>query len=216
MVMLLIVANLGRIPVLSTGDHEAPLLVNDLCVACILAAGAIAIMRGRSLRLDRAATAAIAFAAVGGISAALAIPRFGLAPGEVLVSVAYLVRWLMYFGIYVVAINGLAARDVRPVWHAVETMLLVFAAFGVLQSAFLPGFAQLVYPTSRLFDDWDPQGHRLVSTVLEPNIAGAMLLIGLITQLSLLAAGARVARWKPLLLFTALVLTLSRSAVLGL
>jgi O-antigen ligase len=95
-------------------------------------------------------------------------------------------------------------------------MLLIFAAFGVVQAAFLPGFAQLVYPESRAYLDWDIQGHRLVSTVLEPNIAAAMLLVGLLVQLAQLSVGVRVARWRPLLLFVALVLTLSRSGALGL
>jgi O-antigen ligase len=52
--------------------------------------------------------------------------------------------------------------------------------------------------------------------VLEPNIAAMMILIPLLVELAQLSVGAVVARWKPLLLLSALVLTLSRSGVIGL
>jgi len=216
MILLMIVANLGRIPVLSAEDRETPLLVNDLFVACVVAVGVVVSLRTRSLRLDSVALLALAFAAVGGGSAILAVPRFGLGGFELLVSLAYLARWLLYFAIYVVVVNAIRIDDVGPVWNAAENMLLVFAAFGIIQAAFLPRFAQLVYPTSRPYYDWDIQGNRLVSTILEPNIAGAMLLIAFLVCLARLATGAPVARWKLLLFFTALVLTLSRSSALGL
>ena len=54
---------------------------------------------------------------------------------------------------------------------------LAFAGFGIVQSAFLPNFAQRIYPDARLYLDWDPQGHRLVSTFLDPNFAGAFILL---------------------------------------
>jgi hypothetical protein len=94
--------------------------------------------------------------------------------------------------------------------------MLVFAAFGIVQSLFLPHFAQLVYPDSRVGVDWDEQGHRLVSTILDPNVAGAMIILVLLVQLAQLSAGERIAMWKPTLLFAALVATLSRSSFLGL
>ena len=47
-VALLIVANLGRVPLLSTGDREAPLLLNDLCMMVIVGLGAVAGVTGRS------------------------------------------------------------------------------------------------------------------------------------------------------------------------
>jgi O-antigen ligase len=64
--------------------------------------------------------------------------------------------------------------------------------------------------------DWDEQGNRLVSTVLEPNIAGGMIVLTLLVQLALLAGGERVALWKPFLIFSAQVATLSRSSFVAL
>jgi len=114
-----------------------------------------------------------------------------------------------------VVVNTVRARDAEAVWRALETAVLLFAAFGVFQSAFLPDFAQTVYPDSRRYLDWDPQGHRLVSTFLDPNFAGAFIAIGLLVSLSRLAAGASVASWKLILLTLAMLLTASRSSILA-
>lgn len=215
-IALLFVANLGRIPVLSTGDREAPLLVNDLCVAAFVAAGLLASLTRRSFRIDGVGLAALGFAAIGGASALLAVNRFGLTSFQLLVSLAYLARWLLYFALYLLMVNVLRARDVAAVWRTLESTMLAIAGFGIVQSIVLPGFAQRVYPGSRPVLDWDIQGHRLVSTILEPNIAGAMLMSILLVELAQISVGARVPRWKPLVMFTALVLTLSRSAFAGL
>jgi hypothetical protein len=214
--LLLVIGQLGRIPVLSTGTSEAPLLVNDLCLLAVIAVTAISALAARSFRVDSIGGLALAFAAIGLVSALMAGPRFGLSSLELLVSVAYLARWLVYFAVYLVVINVVRGDDILPVWRTLETTMLIFAAFGIVQSIFLPHFAQLVYPDSRVFIDWDEQGHRLVSTVLEPNIAGSMIMLVLLIQIAQLAAGDRVSMWKPLLMFAALVATLSRSSFLGL
>ena len=214
--MLMIVGQLGRIPVLAVGSSEAPLLVNDLWVLTVLAVGALSAMMSRSFKIDVVGGVALAFALLGGVMAIAAIPRFGLTGMQLVVSLAYLARWLVYFGVYLVVINIVRFDDVMSVWHTLEAMMLAFAVFGILQAIFLPHFAQLVYADSRVGIDWDDQGHRLVSTMLEPNIAGAMIMLVLLIQLAQLSAGERVALWKPTVLFGALVATLSRSSFLGL
>jgi O-antigen ligase len=94
-------------------------------------------------------------------------------------------------------------------------VILVFALFGIVQSAFLPGFAQLVYPDSEVYIDWDLQGHRLVSSFLDPNFAGAFVCIGLLCAIARLTCGERVAGWRIGVLATALLLTASRSSILA-
>lgn len=213
----MIIGQLGRIPVLPVGNTaEAPVLVNDLWVLALLGVGVMASMYARSLKFDGVAGLALLFAALGGLMALLAIPRFGLSSMDAIVSLAYLARWLAYFGIYLVVINDVRPSDAMHVWRSLETMMLVFAAFGLVQAAFIPHFAQVVYPESRVGVDWDEQGHRLVSTVLEPNIAGAMIILVLLVQLAQLSAGERIPLWKPTVLFAALAATLSRSSFLGL
>jgi hypothetical protein len=216
LILLLLTANLGRIPVVSAGESSAPLLVNDIAVALVVLLGLVAGIATRSFRIDRPGLITLVFAAIGASSAFATARAYGFAPFELALSLAYLARWMLYFGVYLALINLVKQRDVNGVWSAVETALLIFAGFGVVQALFLPGFAQLVYPDSRAYLDWDIQGHRLVSSVLEPNIAAAMLLIGLLVQLAQISVGVRVPRWRPVLLLVALVLTLSRSGALGL
>jgi len=215
-ILLLFIGQLGRIPLLATGTRDAPLLVNDLCIIVVLAvAGLVALHRG-SFRIDAVGMLMIVFAVIGFTTALLAVPRFGLSGLDLLVSLAYLARWLVYFGLYLVVVNFVKERDVGTVWRTIEAMMLAFAVFGIVQAIFLPHFAQLVYPDSRVYIDWDEQGHRLVSTVLEPNIAGSMIVYVLLIQCARLSTGVRVPLWKPLIMLAALVATLSRSSFLGL
>lgn len=215
-ILLLIIGQLGRIPVLSTGTNEAPLLVNDIGLLALLAVTFVSALAARSFRVDVVGGLMLAFATVGFVSALFAVPRFGLSGLALMVSLAYLARWCVYFLVYLVVINIVRADDVPGVWRSLETMMLIFAAFGIIQSIFIPHFAQVVYPDSRVYVDWDEQGHRLVSTMLEPNIAGSMLMLMLLVNVAQLSGGERVPIWKPLLFFAALVATLSRSSFLGL
>jgi O-antigen ligase len=215
-VALLIVANLAIIPVFSMGAKDAPIFFNDFLVGALFVAGALAALRARRLLLDPPAIAALAFAGVAALSTALAVPRFGLTGFEFMASIAYLARWLVYFGIYLIVINFVRYRDVERLWRTFESMVLVFAAFGILQSIFLPGFAQIVYPESAIGLDWDHQGRRLVSTFLDPNFAGALILMPLLVLVARLSFGAPVARWKLILLIAALLLTVSRSSFVAL
>lgn len=215
-ILLLFVANLGRVPVLSTGDREAPLLLNDLCVMFIAGLGLLSAMAARSFRLDRVSLLALLFAAVGAYSAVLAVPRYGLDGRQLFISLAYLARWLVYFSVYTVVINIVRAEDASLLWLSLEQAIVAIAAFGLLQAMFIPHFAQVVYPESRVAVDFDEQGNRLVSTILEPNMAGAMIMLVLLVQLARFARGVHVPTWKPVLLFAALVATLSRSSMLAL
>jgi hypothetical protein len=209
-IVLLLVGNLGRVPVFSVGVKDTPVMLNDMMVGLVLAGATIVAFRTRQVQLDRAVVLALMFCSVGFLSALLAVPKFGLTIPEFVVSIAYLARWAAYFGIYLVVINFATAGDVRRVWTVTERVILAFATFGIFQSLFLPGFAQRVHP-----GEWDIQGHRLVSTFLDPNFAGALIAIGLLVLLAQMSFGVPVPMWKPILLSAALILTISRSSVLA-
>ena len=213
--VLMVVANLGRIPLVSTEDRSIAISVNELCLAAILATGLIAVVQQRRARLDRVAIAALIFIGIGAGSAVWSVFRFGMSAFDLAVALAFLVRWVLYFGIYLTIVNVVREDGVDALWRAVETMLVIFAAFGIVQSAFLPNFALMLYPDAREYVDWDPQGHRLVSTVLEPNIAASMLMIGVLVQLARIAMGAHVDPVRFAIVGIGLVLTISRSAALG-
>jgi O-antigen ligase len=209
---LLVIGNVGRIPIADSAGKQAPFLINDFVVLTIVVIASVEAMRRRAFKLDWPAGLGILFAGVGGVAAVLAVPHFGLSGFELAFSLAYLFRWVAYFALYIAAINLLTRNDVRGLITAFDASVLIFAIFGIVQAAFLPGFAQLVYPESVLYADWDPQGHRLVSTFLDPNYAGALLTIGLLLYAGRLSSGERVPVWRVGVMLTALLLTLSRSS----
>jgi O-antigen ligase len=213
--LLFTTGNVGHIPILDLGDRQAPLLINDLSIAAVLALGGVMMLRARSMRIDDVSGAAMAFAAIGALSALASVQRFGFSTVETLGSLAYLARWMVYFCIYLVVINCVRARDTEVVWNALERAMLIIAVFGIFQAIFLPNFAFIVYPDARESLDFDSQRNRLVSTILEPNVASGMILIVLLVQLARLATGAREAWWKPAVMFAALVMTLSRGGMLA-
>jgi len=214
--LALTLGNVGRIPLLNLGERTAPLLINDLAVAAVIIVGAIAMVQARSLRFDDVTMAAVVFASIGALSTLAGVERFGLSAMEVIASLAYLARWLVYLALYVVLVNCLRASDSESIWAALETALLLITAFGIVQAIFLPDFAFMVFPDARPVYDFDQQKHRLVSTILEPNLAAGMILTGLLVQLARISTGARVPLWKPVLMFAGLVATLSRGAMLAL
>jgi hypothetical protein len=213
--LVLWTTQLGRIPALDLGRKQALLFLSDLGVMLTVTAGAIVMMRRRSLRLDSASVAGVVFAIIGAAAAFASISQFELSAFEVMVSLAYLARWMTYFALYVVIINCVRMTDVPDIWKALEWTVLAFAAFGILQSILFPDFNTMLFPDAVPYVDIDPQGRRLVSTLLEPNVASALILTVLLVQLAKLAAGVPIKRWKAAVLLLALVLTLSRSGVAG-
>lgn len=213
----LAVGNLLRISIGSTnaGDRAVPLLLNDIAAVFIVAVGIAACALNRRLRVDSVILIALTFATVGGLETIVGISRFGYTTSDVIVALAFLARWLLYFAIYVVVVNAVRSYDVLPVWRTLENITVAFSIFGLFQSAFIPDFAQKYYPESVPGVDWDVQGHRLVSSYLDPNFAGALIVMALAVHIGMLAAGADVKRWKTLIFLGALIATLSRSAILA-
>ncbi|HEX7937469.1 MAG TPA: O-antigen ligase family protein, partial [Gemmatimonadaceae bacterium] len=215
-VFLFVIGNLGRIPFLDLGSRTAPILVNDILMGVAFLTGALTVIRDRSLRLTDVAVAGLVFAAIGGLSAVAGIERFGFSAMELIGSLAYLARWGLYFSLYVVVINCVRARDVEGLWDAFEWAMVIIVVFGIVQSIFLPNFAFMVYSDSSQANEWDAQRNRLVSTLMDPNLAAALTAVTLLVQLSRMASGAREPLWKPALMFAGLVMTLSRGGLLTL
>lgn len=213
--LAVLAGNLLRIPLLSAGSKGAPLLPLDLAVALILGLGIIEAFRARRWPVDRAMQWGITFILVSALSLLTAPVRLGLSTGELLFSGAYLVRWAGYLGVAMVLGSHLPRRESLLLVRWFGVIVLCFAAFGIVQSLFIPGFAQWVYPQSAVYLDWDPQGHRLVSTFLDPNYAGILLVTGLCWWGGRLVAGMRAALWEGTVLGAALLLTLSRGAMLA-
>ena len=208
--------NLVRLSFGAAAGKTAPILGADLVALIALAVCAIAVLRRGHLRLDEAGWAGVAFIGVGLLSALRTAIVDNMPLMQLAFALAYLARWATYFALYVMTAALLDARGAHRVVRALETGLLLFAVFGILQSLLVPGFAQWVYPESTVYADWDPQGRRLVSTVLDPNYAGALLMLGVLLLGGKVVAGIKVPAWRLLLLLAALLLTLSRSSFLAL
>jgi hypothetical protein len=124
-------------------------------------------------------------------------------------------RWVAYFGWYPFVLWCLAPEESRDAWRYIERGLLVFAIAGIVQSAFFPGFAQMIHDGSGL-PTWDVQGRRLVSTILDPNFAGVLIVIALLFRLARVAEALPESGIAMAVLGLALVLTVSRSSILAL
>ena len=207
--------NLLRLPVLSAGEKSAPLIPLDLVVGIIVLLGTVTAWRRRQLALDLVGRRLLVFALVAFVSVATAGWRLELTASQLLFSGAYLVRWLAYGSVYLWMSATLSRDDAELITQWLRWAILAFALFGIVQAALLPGFAQMVYPESSLYLDWDPQGRRLVSTFLDPNYAGMFLLLGLCLWGGALLAGDRAPAWQGMTLALALVLTLSRGSLLA-
>ena len=209
-----VLGQVAKIPLLSTDTKTAPLLVSDL-LAVILGGWLLAsVMMSGRIRLDRTTVLLGGFIVVNVLAIGVAALRFDLTAGQVAFSTLYLVRWSLYAGLYLFALTVLRRDAASRLIRVALTVCAAFAAFGIIQSIFLPDFTFMIYPDAIPYIDWDVQGNRLVSSFLDPNFAGAFIMFGL------LYAHAQAAEQKPsyplmTLFWVALVLTLSRSSLIA-
>lgn len=216
----LVAGQLGRLPLASFGLKEVPLLAIDLAVAAVTSWGVLVWVKQGGVRIDGIGWAGLAFATVGLTGTVISTVRYGLGGAAFAVSTAYLLRWCAYFGLYL-TLRGLSSETARRQWwRALESGALIIAGFGLVQSAFLPDFAQLVYPSAELYTQWDPQGHRLISTFLDPNLVGGFLLLVFLQQVGIFSTTDRhhpeaQSPWRLIVIAVALLLTVSRGTALA-
>lgn len=143
---------------------------------------------------------------------------FHLPSAQILFASFYALRWLAYAILYFV-VSRLLLLDPRLAVRTVTGLVfgaIAFVSFGLYQAIYLPNFAFTVAPREELNAIWDVQGHRLVSTILDPNIAAAYISIFALLTLSFYVYGLG-RRWLLAfcLLTAGLVATLSRGGALG-
>jgi hypothetical protein len=213
----LALGNVGRIPALALGGRNSPLVLADAVVALVWLVLLLAIGSGRArIVVDNVMSAALAFVIAAVVSTSFAFSRYNLGITEGAGVVAFLVRWFAYFGWYPFVVWCLTPDESRDAWRFIERALLVFVVFGIFQSAFLPGFAQMVHDGGGDLPTWDVQGRRLVSSMLDPNFAGILVVIALVFRLSRVAEGLHENAVAMAALAAGLLLTVSRSSILAL
>jgi O-antigen ligase len=212
----ILLGQLGRLPVITSELKTAPVLALDLGVALVWLLLLLHLARRPSaLRFERTSLLVAVFATWGLLGVVLSAWRYALSFQQVAFSMLYMARWLFYFGIFLWVTTVPAPEAAPRIASRLATAILVFAAFGIFQSVFLPDFAFVVYPEAVPYRTWDIQGHRLVSTFLDPNFAGNFIGIGLLLSLpaALRRRGSLSLRFLALLL--ALFLTASRGSIGG-
>ena len=210
----LLLGQVGKIPLVSTDIKSARMLLSDVLAAALGAWLFASVLVAGRIRLDRPMALAASFVAVNALAIVVTAVRFGLTAGQIAFSSLYLIRWSLYAALYAFSLTALRATAAPRLIRAAVAICGVFAAFGIVQSIFMPNFAFIVYPDAIPYLDWDVQGNRLVSTFLDPNFAGAFIMFGV------LYAHAQGAESKPsypllALFWVALILTLSRSSIIA-
>lgn len=213
------------------GGRNAPIVLNDLILIPVWATLlAVVARRLRPWPVDKVTTWTLAFIVVAVVSLVQAISMWELSAEGMVGPASFLARWILYAGWFWLVTVCFTAGEARSGVRLVERAIYAIAAFGILQSAFLPGFAQMV-GAGGAEKTWDEQGRRLVSTMLDPNFAGILIVIALLLRLArersdVRPPAASLERTSSLrltaaslvlpLLGVALLLTLSRSAMLAL
>jgi putative inorganic carbon (hco3(-)) transporter len=134
---------------------------------------------------------------------------------ELVVSLMYLARWFGYATIFFLLCDEIKTQlDLNDwiVW--LKWIMFITAIFGFLQLIFYPDFFEMFVNYG-----WDPHNGRLLGTFFDPNLIGAFLAMNIVFMLGIALFNKennKLDYFLIMVLLVALVLTLSRSAYLGL
>ena len=132
-------------------------------------------------------------------------------PREIIIAILFLVRFALYFGIFIVVVNTVKKKEITKWLNLFLFTAAIFALIGFFQYIFFPDL------TSLAAFGWDPHQKRIVSTLLDPNFTAGLLAIALSMALSLfLSSKKNIYLLTSTVLFTSLILTFSRSGYLAL
>lgn len=219
--LLLMTIPIGRVISASLFESASKVasLTLDEVILCLLVVACLCTPSARRLILGRkipGAKAALAYITWCIISLLLGGLRYHLTVSQMAFSALYLARWISYSLLFFVGYD--LCRRTEDVKRIVKWLVIggsAFSGFGLIQAAILPDFAFILHPDAIPLVDFDPQGHRLVSTFLDPNIAAGYILVFLLLSLSFWIHGYSKWLWPCLLSCGALLATLSRGGGLG-
>jgi len=140
------------------------------------------------------------FTCIGCLSLFIQITR--LPPDEMGVSSLYLLRWVVYAGLYIIATE-------KWLW-GLYIGGVAFGALGLAQFILYPDLRNLSYL------GWDPHYYRLFSTFLDPNFAGIYFVLTFLLGTYLLPYKKWLIIVGESIVLVSLLLTYSRSSYLAL
>ena len=96
---------------------------------------------------------------------------------QLFLSSLYLMRLVLYTGLYVVVAKGKESTNIwlKRLWVSIDLM----GSIGFIQYFFYPDLRNLYYL------GWDPHYYRIVSTILDPNFCGILFALGVFLSLYL-------------------------------
>ena len=141
-------------------------------------------------------------------STILALDKFS--PTQILISSLFLVRFMFYFLIAVITYNVVATNKILNWLHLSLAIVFIFALLGIIQIIAFPDLTNLAA------FGWDPHIRRVVSSFLDPNFAGAVLVMAAAVSISLfLFMNKKIYLFLFIFTSLALLLTFSRSSYLA-
>jgi O-antigen ligase len=140
-----------------------------------------------------------------------------LSETESMISSLYLIRWVGYLSLYFISWD--LAKNYPSLTRYFPQLLLLtglaVAILGFIQVILVPDFSEMAAR-----EGWDPHQGRLLSTFFDPNFVGGFLVLAFILGVSyLLSVSDRrkkfLLSFAGILMFSAIVLTFSRSTLLS-
>lgn len=168
----------------------------------------IRLVRNRARTMPRLLAPIMSFCIVGLLSLAVNSDRFSF--GQLSIGGLYLLRWMFYAGLYLmIAMSGIAWKTIM---RGLYQFGVVFGILGVCQYVLYPDLRNLMYL------GWDPHYYRLVSTFLDPNFAGCILVLTFLLGLHIIIVEkkTRVYYVAQAVVLITIYLTYSRSAFVAL
>ncbi len=176
----------------------------DIAV-CLFALSSIVMFKGR-IKRPRLTKPILIFSSAALLS--LALNFTNLKTDELLVSFLYLLRWVIYAGVYFI-VSNFDKNFKNKVPNMLVTVGGVMLSVGFFQYLWYPNLRNLYYL------GWDEHLYRMFSTFLDPNFAGAFFVLYFLFVLDTFLKKRN--KWLIILLtatFLGIILTFSRSAYL--
>jgi O-antigen ligase len=207
----------GQLVRFSFSGGTANLLPTDILLPAVIGVWLLARIATGTIPFtaSRLTAPVLAWLAAIALSLLLGLRSLNLDSHDSLAAALYAVRWLLYFGAFLLTADSI--RSVRVARAIIFTLLacaVVVALLGFVQLRVLPDFSSMV-PKG-----WDPHVGRLLSTWFDPNFVGGFFAFTLLLALGIAwdsRGGVRIALLAAVtVLLAALLLTYSRSAYAGL
>ncbi len=143
------------------------------------------------------------------IIVSLILSPLRLKPLDLVESVAYVLRFLLYFGLFEICVKEISNGRLKRSFLIKGLILssLVFCLFGFLQFFFFPVLDSITYL------GWDIHHGRMVSTFLDPGFSGLVFILGFFLVLGQKYSAKKTVFLESVYLLS-LLLTFSRSSYL--